>query len=77
MLGKLELVIGPMFSGKSTFLIKKIRMMIEDKLKVLVLKPQIDNRYSDNNITTHNMEMESCYIITNLIDIKLMNLIVL
>ena len=70
MLCKLKLVIGPMFSGKSTFLIKKIRTMIEDKLKVLVLKPQIDNRYSDNNITTHNMEMESCYVITNLMDIK-------
>lgn len=70
MSGKLELIIGPMFSGKSTLLIKKIRIMIQNNLNVLVLKPQIDNRYSDNNITSHNMDMEACYVTTNLMDIN-------
>ena len=58
--GKLELIIGPMFSGKSTELIREIRLAKIINKKVLVIKPQIDNRYSENEITTHSFESEKC-----------------
>jgi len=56
----LELIIGPMFSGKSTELIRKIRLAkIIDK-KVIVIKPIIDNRYKNNKIVSHSFESEEC-----------------
>ena len=40
----LELVIGPMFSGKSTKLIRKIQLAKSINKKVLVIKPLIETR---------------------------------
>jgi len=56
----LEIIIGPMFSGKSTELIRKIRLAkIIDK-KVIVIKPIIDIRYKNNKIVSHSFESEEC-----------------
>ena len=52
--GKIELILGPMFSGKSSELIKKIRLFTVLKKNVIVIKPNIDNRYSENSISTHD-----------------------
>lgn len=60
--GKLELIIGPMFSGKSTELISRIRRAESINKKVLVIKPIIDNRYSKNEITSHSLESKKCKI---------------
>ena len=60
--GKLELIIGPMFSGKSTELISRIRRAESINKKVLVIKPIIDNRYSKNEITSHSQESKKCEI---------------
>ena len=64
--GKLELFIGPMFSGKSTELIKNVRLYKIINKKVLILKPNIDTRYEINRIVSHNGEKEDCYIIDDL-----------
>ena len=41
--GKIELILGPMFSGKSTELIKRIRLFKVLQKKIMVVKPIIDN----------------------------------
>ena len=64
--GKLELIIGPMFSGKSTELIKRIRTFKVIKTKYIVIKPDIDIRYNINSITSHNQETEDCITIKDL-----------
>jgi thymidine kinase len=57
----LEIVIGPMFSGKSTYAIQYIRRQQAIGVKVLVLKPSIDTRYSQQNvIVTHDKESVPC-----------------
>jgi thymidine kinase len=57
----LEVVIGPMFSGKSTYAIQYIRRQKAIGVKVLVLKPSIDTRYSQQNvIVTHDKESVPC-----------------
>ena len=49
-MAKLDIIIGPMFAGKSTELIKRIRQLrILDKV-FKIIKPKIDNRYSNNEI---------------------------
>lgn len=58
--GRLELIIGPMFSGKSTELIRKIRLAKIINKKVLVIKPLIDSRYDPNKIVSHSFEAEKC-----------------
>ena len=67
--GSLELIIGPMFSGKSTELIRQIRRRKTINKKVLVIKPAIDTRYN-NKLTSHNFESENCVVLDNLKDIE-------
>jgi len=70
--GYLNLIIGPMFSGKSTRLIHYIRKYKTLQFEIMVIKPSIDNRYTESNeICTHNFEKESCisYEPNNLSDI--------
>ncbi|CAK4097204.1 unnamed protein product [Aphanomyces euteiches] len=45
--GELQLIIGPMFSGKSTELIRRMRRYQHAQLKCLVVKSQIDDRYTN------------------------------
>lgn len=59
--GKLELIIGPMFSGKSTELIKKIRNMKVINVNYIVIKPLIDNRYEINKIISHDKDYEKLF----------------
>tara|TARA_A100001015_G_C14895541_1_gene674248 strand:- start:226 stop:780 length:555 start_codon:yes stop_codon:yes gene_type:complete len=65
----LDIIVGPMFSGKSFELIRRIRLIKILGLKYLVIKPSIDNRYSKENvICTHNYDKESCIIVKKLFD---------
>lgn len=70
MCGKLELFIGPMFSGKSTELIRQIRLLQKIDKKVLVLKPIIDLRYAQDKITSHNYESVECKVMNKLDEIN-------
>jgi thymidine kinase len=56
--GYLELILGPMFSGKSTELILQIRRYRAIKTNMIVIKPNIDVRYSQNEICTHGTNDE-------------------
>lgn len=68
-MAKLDIIIGPMFAGKSTFLIKQIRLLKILNKKYLVVKPSIDIRYNLDNIVSHNMESEQCISLELLKDI--------
>jgi len=60
-MGYLELIIGPMFSGKTSRLIQiKQKYTVLNK-KILTLKPIIDNRYSQQSvIVTHDQNRSEC-----------------
>lgn len=51
----IELIIGPMFSGKSTELIKICNKYAISKYKCVLVKYSEDTRYDDNNVITHDM----------------------
>jgi len=51
---KLNLIIGPMFSGKSTRLIEEIEKNIRAKNKCLVIRHSIDCRSPPNILQTHS-----------------------
>lgn len=52
-IGWIEVICGPMFSGKSEELIRRLRRSMIARKRVEVFKPAIDNRYSDDEIVSH------------------------
>jgi thymidine kinase len=60
----LHLILGPMFSGKSTRLIEHIRAFKTLDYLMMVIKPDIDRRYTEtSDICTHNQDKEECYTV--------------
>ena len=58
--GWIEVICGPMFSGKSEELIRRLRRAMIARKRVDVFKPAIDNRYSDDQIVSHgDLRMQS------------------
>jgi len=53
-LGWIEAICGPMFSGKSEELMRRLRRAIIARKRVQVFKPLLDDRYSVNEIVSHN-----------------------
>lgn len=51
--GWIEVIAGPMYSGKSEELIRRIRRVKIAKQTIQVFKPEIDNRYSKENVVSH------------------------
>lgn len=52
--GWVEVICGPMFSGKSEELIRRVTRSRIARIPVQVFKPQIDNRYGDNEVVSHS-----------------------
>lgn len=52
--GKIELIIGPMFSGKTTELIRRVERLSYGKKNIISINHQSDIRYNSSNITSHN-----------------------
>lgn len=52
--GWIEVICGSMFSGKSEELIRRVRRCHFAKQNVAVFKPQIDDRYSKEEVVSHN-----------------------
>jgi thymidine kinase len=53
-LGWIEVVCGPMFSGKSEELIRRLRRAEIARQRVQIFKPVIDERYSSDHIVSHS-----------------------
>src|SRR5437764_3317495 len=53
-LGWIEVVCGPMFSGKSEELIRRLRRAEIARQRVQIFKPGIDHRYSEDHIVSHS-----------------------
>jgi thymidine kinase len=59
-LGWIEVICGPMFSGKSEELIRRLRRSMIARKRVQVFKPVIDTRYSEDEIVSHgDLRMKS------------------
>lgn len=52
--GSIEVVCGPMFSGKTEELIRRIKRAQIARQKVQIFKPKIDNRYHESEVVSHS-----------------------
>lgn len=53
-MGWIEVVCGPMFSGKSEELIRRLRRAEIARQRVQIFKPTIDKRYAEGQIVSHS-----------------------
>jgi thymidine kinase len=51
--GSVEIICGSMFSGKTEEMIRRLRRARIAKQKIQVFKPEIDNRYNAEKVTSH------------------------
>ena len=71
MRGTLETIVGAMFAGKTSELLKRILWAEHQGKKILVIKPKLDNRYSEELISTHNNLSHQCFPLENWKELKL------
>ena len=52
--GRLEVICGPMFSGKTEELLRRVRRSLIAKLPTLLIKPATDTRYAVGDVVSHD-----------------------
>lgn len=52
--GWIEVIAGCMYAGKTEELLRRVRRIEYAKKSVIVFKPTIDNRYSNDEVVSHN-----------------------
>ena len=70
MRGSLETIVGAMFAGKTSELLKRILWAKHQNKKIVVIKPSLDNRYSESKIITHNELSHECFAMQNWSDVN-------
>ena len=69
-LGWIEVVCGPMFSGKSEELIRRLRRAEIARQRVQIFKPAIDERYSSNQIVSHDDGRIHAEVVSNAMEVQ-------
>jgi thymidine kinase len=55
-MGHIEVICGPMFSGKTEELIRRLKRAVIAKRKVQVFKPRVDSRYDPDAVVSHSQQ---------------------
>jgi thymidine kinase len=69
--GAIEVICGPMFSGKTEELIRRVRRAQIARQKVQIFKPAVDIRYDENDVVSHSDQKISSTPVTSSMDILL------
>ena len=62
--GRLEVITGPMFSGKSEELIRRLKRARIARQRVACFKPDIDLRYHRTAISSHSQQTHEAVVVT-------------
>jgi len=68
--GSLEVVCGPMFSGKSEELIRRLRRAQIAKQKVIVFKNKLDDRYHSTALASHDGNTIDAFAVANICEMR-------
>jgi len=68
--GSLEVICGPMFSGKSEELIRRVKRAVIARQKVQVFKPAIDDRYDKAAVASHSQQKMDALAVRDSSDIR-------
>lgn len=67
--GRLELILGPMFAGKTTEMLRRVRRHKVAQKRCLIVKYERDTRYSDTNVSTHDQHTVIAEPVSRLIEL--------
>ncbi|AZG68696.1 thymidine kinase [Mycoplasma struthionis] len=70
--GMIEVITGPMFSGKSEELLRRLRTLEYAKLKPLVIKPKFDTRFSSEKIISRSGVSHETHVLEDINDLYLL-----
>ncbi|MGY6172442.1 thymidine kinase [Candidatus Mycoplasma pogonae] len=68
--GMIEVITGPMFSGKSDELLKRVVSLHYASVPILLFKPTIDNRFSDDQIISRSGAKKDAFNVGNSQEIR-------
>lgn len=68
--GRLEVITGPMFSGKSEELIRRLKRARIARQRVACYKPDVDLRYHRTAIASHNAQTDDASTVANVEALK-------
>lgn len=63
--GWIEVICGSMYAGKTEELLRRIRRIEYARKSIIVFKPVVDNRYSDDEVVSHNHDHVKSICISN------------
>ena len=69
----LKLILGCMYSGKTTEIIRIVNSLKHINETPIIIKPKIDDRYSVDKISTHNKQEYNCLTLNSLEDLVNIN----
>lgn len=69
MSGRIEVITGPMFCGKSTELLRRLRLAQIARKRTAAFKHAADVRYSEDEITTHAEERSWALAVTSALEL--------
>lgn len=67
--GWIEIITGPMFSGKTEELLRRLKRAIIANKKTVIFKPAVDTRYSQDEIVSHDQNALKSIVISRAIQI--------
>lgn len=68
--GRIEVITGPMFSGKSEELIRRLKRAQIARRRVACFKPDLDVRYHRNAISSHSAQTLDALTVANVEELK-------
>lgn len=68
--GRIDVIFGPMFAGKSSELLRRVKALEAANKKVALVKSDRDTRYSKNEITTHDGLARPCHAVGSLAELR-------
>jgi thymidine kinase len=68
-MGHIEVICGPMFSGKTEELIRRLRRAVIARRKVQVFKPRADTRYDADAVVSHTQQKMLSTVVEKAADI--------
>ncbi|PHT30849.1 Thymidine kinase [Capsicum baccatum] len=68
--GEVHVIVGPMFAGKTTTLLKRIKSERSNGRSVAIIKSDKDTRYGLDSIVTHDGDRLPCWPLANLSSFK-------
>lgn len=68
--GRIEVIVGPMFSGKSEELIRRLKRARIGRQRVACFKPDIDLRYHRTAIASHSSQTHDAVTVGNVAELR-------